>query len=151
MPQSLSAVYLHLVFSTKHREPWLADAALRMELHAFLGAVSKQLNCPPVAVGGVADHVHVLASVGRGVTQSDWVKELKRVSSRWLKERDARLGGFAWQGGYGVFSVSPSALEAVEKYIANQEAHHRKVTFQDEFRKFLQMHRVVWDERYVWD
>ena len=102
-------------------------------------------------VGGVADHVHLLARFGRGVTQSDWVKELKRVSSRWIKERDGRMAGFAWQGGYGVFSVSTSALEDVEKYIQNQEEHHRKVTFQDEFRKFLQKHRVEWDERYVWD
>jgi hypothetical protein len=79
------------------------------------------------------------------------VKELKRVSSRWLKEQNALMAGFAWQGGYGVFSVSPSALEDVEAYIRNQEKHHRKVTFQDEFRKFLRKHRVEWDERYVWD
>jgi REP element-mobilizing transposase RayT len=151
MPQSLSSVYLHLVFSTKNREPWLADSALRAELHAFLGGVSKQLDCPPVIVGGVADHVHLLARFGRGVTQSDWVKELKRVSSRWIKEREGHMAGFAWQGGYGVFSVSPSALEDVEKYIRNQEEHYRKVTFQDEFRAFLRKHRVEWDEQYVWD
>jgi putative transposase len=151
MPQSLSAVYLHLIFSTKNREPWLVDCNLRGETHAFLGGISKQLDCPPVAVGGVADHVHLLARCGRGITQSDWVKELKRVSSRWLKERDGRMAGFAWQGGYGVFSVSPSALEAAEKYIHGQEEHHRNVTFQEEFRKFLQKHRVEWDERHVWD
>lgn len=151
MPQSLSAVYLHLIFSTKTREPWLMDPALREEAHAFLGGVSKQLDCAPVIVGGVADHVHLLARFGRGITQSDWVKELKRVSSRWIKEWDGRLAGFAWQAGYGVFSVSPSALEEVEKYIRDQEEHHRKVTFQDEFRKFLQKHRVEWDEKYVWD
>jgi REP element-mobilizing transposase RayT len=142
MPQSLSAVYLHLIFSTKNRESWLRDPELRAETHAFLGGVSKQLDCPPVAVGGVEDHVHLLVRFGRGVTQSDWVKELKRVSSVWIKERDARMTGFAWQGGYGVFSVSPSALEEVEKYIHGQEEHHRKITFQDEFRKFLQKHRV---------
>lgn len=151
MSQSLSSVYLHLVFSTKGREPWLQDPVLRAECYAFLGGVSKQLDCPPVIVGGVADHVHLLARFGRGVTQSDWVKELKRVSSRWIKERGGRMAGFAWQGGYGVFSVSASALEHVEKYIQNQEEHHRKMTFQDEFRKFLQKHRVEWDERYVWD
>lgn len=151
MSQSLSAVYLHLIFSTKNRELWLINGAMREEMHAFLGGVSKQIDCPPVAVGGVEDHVHLLARFGRGVTQSDWVKELKRVSSRWIKERDGRMTGFAWQAGYGVFSVSPSALEDVERYIRNQEEHHRKVTFQDEFRKFLQRHRVEWDERYVWD
>ena len=151
MPQSLSAVYLHLVFSTKNRHPWLTDASLRAELHAFLGGVTKQLDCPPVAVGGVADHVHLLARFGRGVTQSAWVKELKRVSSRWIKEREPLLHGFAWQGGYGAFSVSPSALNEVEAYIRKQEEHHRKITFEDEFRKFLQKHRVDWDEQYVWD
>lgn len=151
MPQSLSSVYLHLVFSTKDRKPWLRDSALRAETHAFLGGVSKQLECPPVIVGGVEDHVHLLARFGRGVTQSDWVKELKRVSSRWIKERDGRMAGFAWQGGYGVFSVSASVLETVEQYIARQEEHHRKVSFQDEFRAFLRKHRVEWDEQHVWD
>lgn len=90
MSQSLSSVDLHLIFSTKNRETWLVDRTLRAECHAFLGGVSKQLDCPPVAVGGVADHVHLLARMGRGITQSDWVKELKRVSSRWIKERDER-------------------------------------------------------------
>jgi REP element-mobilizing transposase RayT len=151
MSQALSTVYLHLVFSTKNREPWLADAALRAETHAFLGGVSKQLDCPPVIAGGVADHVHALARMGRGITQSDWVKELKRVSSRWIKERDTRMAGFSWQGGYGVFSVSQSSLDQVESYIRNQEEHHRNQTFQDEFRKFLERHRITWDERYVWD
>ncbi len=151
MPQSLSSVYLHLIFSTKDREPWLQDPTLRSEFHAYLGAVSKQLDCPPVIIGGVADHVHILARFGRGVSQSDWVKELKRVSSLWIKERDHRMNGFAWQSGFGVFSVSPSSLDAVEQYIANQEEHHRKVTFQDEYRQFLTKHRITWDERYVWD
>jgi REP element-mobilizing transposase RayT len=151
MPQSLSAVYLHLIFSTQNREPWLADGALRSEAHAFLGGVSKQLDCPPIVVGGVSDHVHLLARAGRRVTQSDWVKELKRVSSRWIKERDTRMRGFAWQGGYGVFSVSPSVLEEAEAYIRNQEEHHRKVTFQDEFRRFLRKHQLEWDEQHVWE
>jgi REP element-mobilizing transposase RayT len=139
------------VFSTKGREPWLRDPALRAECHAFLGGVSKQLDCPPVVVGGVEDHVHLLARFGRGTTQSEWVKELKRVSSRWIKERDRRMAGFAWQVGYGVFSVSASALEAVEAYIRNQEEHHRNATFQDEFRAFLRKHQIAWDERFVWE
>jgi REP element-mobilizing transposase RayT len=151
MPQSHSAVFLHLIFSTKNREPWLRDAELRAELHAYLGGVSKNLDCPPIAVGGVADHVHLLARFGRGVSQSEWVKELKRVSSRWIKEREPKMAKFAWQSGYGVFSVSPSNLDAVERYIETQEEHHRKTTFQEEYRAFLRKHRVDWDERYVWD
>jgi len=151
MPQSLSAVYLHLIFSTKNREPWLANPDIREKTHAFLGSASKQLDCPPMIVGGVADHVHILARFGRGATQSYWVKELKRVSNRWIKEHFENMNNFAWQGGFGVFSVSPSALDSVEAYIKNQEAHHRKMSFQDEFRNFLTKHRIDWDERYVWD
>jgi REP element-mobilizing transposase RayT len=152
VPQSLSAVYLHAIFSTKNREPWLLDRTLQDETHAFLGNVSNKLDCPPVIVGGVADHVHILARLGRTITQSDWIKELKRVSSLWLKDKDPlRMAGFAWQAGFGVFSVSPSMLESVEKYIHGQEEHHRKLTFQYEFRQFLEKHRMTWDERYLWE
>jgi len=151
MPQSHSTVYLHLVFSTKDRMPFLRDAALRAEVHAYLGGISKQLDCPPIIVGGVEDHIHLLARMGRGVSQSDWVKELKRVSSAWIKTRAAGMERFSWQAGYGVFSVSTSNLESVERYIANQEEHHRKIPFMEEYRNFLRKNGVEWDERYVWD
>jgi len=151
MPQSLSAVYLHLVFSTKDRRPFLNDPALRSEMHAYLAGASKQLDCAPILAGGVADHVHLLARHGRSITQADWVKELKRVSSIWIKTRDTTLHDFAWQSGYGVFSVSASNVDAVRDYVASQEAHHRKSTFQDEFRALLRKHGMEWDERYVWD
>lgn len=151
MPQSLSAVYLHLVFSTKDRQTFLRDPVIRSETHAYLGGVSKQLDCPPIIVGGVEDHVHILARHARTITQADWVKELKRVSSLWIKERDSSLRDFVWQSGYGIFSVSASNVESVERYIANQEEHHRKTTFQDEYRAFLKRHGVPWDEKYLWD
>ncbi|MCX6873424.1 MAG: IS200/IS605 family transposase [Verrucomicrobia bacterium] len=151
MSQSLSAVYLHLVFSTKDRHPFLRDPALRAETHAYLGGISKQLDCVPIIIGGVDDHVHILAHHARTITQADWVKELKRVSSLWIKQRDPSLRDFAWQSGYGIFSVSASNLETVERYIANQEEHHRKTTFQDEYRAFLKRHSIPWDEKYVWD
>ena len=151
MPQSLSSVYLQLVFSTKERRPFLRDQTIREEMHAFLGGISKKLDCPPILVGGVEDHVHLLARHGRTITQADWVKELKRGSSLWIKERDPKLSDFAWQAGYGVFSVSTSNVDAVTDYIARQEEHHRKSTFQDELRAMLQKHRIEWDERYVWD
>ena len=134
MGQSLSAVYLHLVFSTKDRCPCLRDMVLRGEMHAYLGGVSKQLDCPPLIVGGVEDHVHLLGRMGRTITQADWIKELKRTSSVWFKGRDATWSEFAWQSGYGAFSVSVSNLEAVSNYIVKQEVHHRRSTFQDEFR-----------------
>lgn len=150
MSQSLSAVYIHLVFSTKHRHPSLRDESLRKDLHSFLGGTSKTLECPPVLVGGVADHIHLLARFGRTITQAEWVKELKRVSSLWLKE-EGRLTDFEWQGGYADFSVSQSNLEQVKSYIANQADHHRKLSFQDEVRALLTKHQIEWDERYIWE
>ena len=151
MPQSLSAVYIHLVFSTKERRPWLRDANLRSSLHAYLGGVSKSLQCPPLLVGGTEDHVHLLARFGRTITQAEWVKESKRVSNLWLQEQQPDFRDFEWQGGYADFSVSQSNLAQVEKYIAEQEEHHRKMTFQEELRAFFRKHQIEWDERYVWD
>src|SRR5690349_4110085 len=121
MPQSLSVVYIHLVFSTKERRPFLRDAALRQSTHAYLGGISKRLDCPPIAVGGVEDHVHFLARFGRTVTQADWVKELKRVSNEWLQKEG--IPDFQWQAGYAGFSVSQSNLEQVQAYIARQVEH----------------------------
>ena len=151
MPQSLSAVYIHLVFSTKDRRPLLCDKATRDALHAYLGGISKQLDCAPIQIGGMEDHVHILARFGRTVTQAEWVKELKRVSNAWLKERGCDYADFEWQGGYADFSVSQSNLEPVKQYIAGQEEHHRKVGFQDELRTLLKRHEIEWDEKYVWD
>jgi len=150
MPQSLSAVYIHLVFSTKDRRPFFRDQNLRSELHTQLGSISKKLGCAPIITGGVEDHVHQLVRFGRTITQAEWVKELKRVSNLWLK-REHLIRDFEWQGGYADFSVSQSNLEQVKKYIATQEQHHLKITFQDELRALLSKHNVEWDERYVWD
>ena len=151
MPQSLSAVYVHLVFSTKDRRPFLRDKSARTALHAYLGGVSKSLECPPLLVGGVEDHVHLLCRFGRTITQAEWVKELKRVSNVWLKDQGPDYAEFEWQGGYADFSVSHSNLEQVNQYIAGQDEHHRKITFQDELRARLRRHEMEFDERYVWD
>jgi REP element-mobilizing transposase RayT len=151
MPQSLSAVYIHLVFSTKGRRPFLRQAETRQALHSYLGGISKTLECPPIIVGGVEDHVHLLARFGRKITQADWVRELKRVSNLWLKEQGPNFGDFEWQGGYAAFSVSPSNLDQVTEYIAKQEKHHEKLNFQDELRALLRKHEIEWDERYVWE
>ncbi len=150
MPQSLSAVYIHLVFSTKNRQPFLRDKEVRAHLHAQLGGISKTLGCAPILMGGVEDHVHMLARFGRTITQAEWVKELKRVSNLWLRKEYA-LTDFEWQGGYADFSVSESNLEQVKHYIAHQEQHHRKMSFQDELRELLKRHRIEWDERYIWE
>jgi REP element-mobilizing transposase RayT len=151
MPQSLSAVYIHLVFSTKERRPFLRDKDLREKLHAQLGGISKTLECPPLLVGGVEDHVHLLCRFGRTITQAEWVKELKRVSNGWLKSEKPDYADFEWQGGYADFSVSQSNLEQVKQYIADQEKHHRTLTFQEELRALYRKHEIQFDEQYVWD
>ena len=152
MSQSLASVYLHLVFSTKNREPWL-KGQLAPSTHAYLASVSKDLDAPALQVGGVADHVHILAHFPRSLTISEWVNKLKSNSSRWVKDQSATKdhAGFAWQKGYGVFSVSVTHEAAVRKYIEGQAEHHKKVTFQDEYRRLLNKHGVEFDEKYVWD
>src|SRR5262245_12769766 len=105
MPQSLSVVYVHLVFSTKERRPFLRNQKLREKLHAHLRAVSKRLDCSPILVGGVEDPIHMLARFGRTITQAEWVKELMRVSNEWLNEQSEEFVSFEWQRGYADFSV----------------------------------------------
>src|SRR5213076_1455062 len=144
MPQSLSAVYIHLVFSTKNRQPFLRDVEMRTRLHAQLGGISKTLGCAPILTGGFEDHVHLLARFGRTITQAEWVKELKRVSNFWLKECGRDYADFEWQGGYADFSVSQSNLDQVKQYIAGQEEHHHKIGFQDELRALLHKHEMEW-------
>jgi REP element-mobilizing transposase RayT len=151
MSQSLAQIYLHIAFSTKERRPFLQDRTIREEAYKYLGGTCKKLGCPVLRVGGVADHVHILCRLGRTMSPAGLIKELKRVSSKWLKTRARDLRDFYWQDGYGAFSVSPSHVEALRDYIANQEEHHRTVTFQEEFRRLLTKYGLEWDERYVWD
>ncbi len=151
MAQSLAKILLHTVFSTKDRRPFLREPALRAEMHSYLGGILTHLDCQPVLVGGIEDHVHLLASLSRTCQVAEMVKELKRGSSLWIKERCPALADFAWQNGYGVFSVGFSQIESVKQYITDQDQHHRKHTFQDEFRRLLQRYQVAYDERYVWD
>ena len=151
MPQSFAQIYLHLVFSTKERRPFLQDAAIREEAHDYLGGTCNNLGCPVLRVGGVADHVHILYLLGRTMSVAVLVKELKRESSKWVKTKGTALTDFYWQNGYGAFSVSPGHVEMLRDYIANQEDHHRTVAFQEEFRGLLTKYGLEWDERYVWD
>jgi putative transposase len=151
MSQSLAQIYLHLVFSTKNRVPFLQDKAIRDEMHNILGGTCNNLGCPVIRVGGVADHVHILCRLGRTIDVADLFKALKRDSSIWIKTKATGLADFYWQNGYGAFSVSPSHVEALRTYITNQEEHHRTETFQEEFRRLLTTYSLEWDERYVWD
>jgi len=148
MPQSLARILVHLVFSAKNREPLLAPE-FRDRTFEYLGGALNGVGCPVIKVGGVADHVHLLFVLGRTISISEVVEEVKKQSSKWVKEHVGP--GFYWQNGYGAFSVSPSNVETVKLYIENQEHHHRTLTFQDEFRELLRRHEIEWDERYVWD
>jgi REP element-mobilizing transposase RayT len=150
MAQSLAQILVHTVFSTKDRRPFLRDPALRQELHAYLGGILRHLECPPLIVGGVEDHVHMLSSLSRTLSGAEMVKEVKRASSLWIKEKASDLQDFAWQGGYGMFSIGFSQVEQVRRYVARQADHHRKFTFQDELRRLLERYQLSYDERYVW-
>ena len=151
MPQSLSAVYIHLVFSTKERRPFLREQALRESLHAYLGSVSKQLECPPLLVGGVEDHVHILLSLPATMTVAKALQLIKGGSSKWVHDTFPQHRLFAWQEKYGAFSVSASQLDKIIDYIKTQPEHHRKMTFKEEFVALLKKHQIEYDERYLWD
>lgn len=150
MPQSLSFLLVHLVFSAKDRAPVL-DAEVRPKLHAYLATVARNADCECFRVGGVADHVHLAIRLARTVATANLIEELKTSSSKWLKSQSPALAGFAWQRGYGAFSVGPSDLDALLHYVDNQEEHHRTRTFQEEYRAFLKKYGIAFDERYVWD
>ncbi len=150
MPQSLSKVIVHIIFSTKNREPWLVSN-VRPRVHAYVATICRDLGAELVRVGGVADHVHIVTTLPRTVTQAQSIERIKKTSSKWIKALDARYRGFFWQRGYGAFSVSPSQLDAVLHYVETQDEHHRTRTFQEEYRELLHRHGVEFDERYVWD
>jgi putative transposase len=149
VPQSLANLLTHLIFSTRNRNPLLVDKDLRQRTHAYLAAVLKDIQCPALIVGGVANHVHILCQLAKAQSISDMMEHLKASSSKWLKTQGIRT--FSWQRGYGAFSVSQSHVDAVISYIENQEEHHRTITFEEEFRLILKRYRVAFDERYVWD
>ena len=150
MPQSLSRVIVHIIFSTKDREPWL-DRDVGPRMHAYLATVCRDLNAEALRVGGVADHVNVVTTLPRTLSQAEMIETLKKTSSKWIKGLDSKYRRFYWQRGYGAFSVSPSHLDAVLEYVQNQEEHHRTRSFQEEYCAFLQKYGVEFDERYVWD
>lgn len=150
MPQSLAQILVHLVFSTKNREPRLDDE-VRDDLHAYIGGIVENQKGILLKSGSVSDHIHLLIAHPRTTAPSELVQDIKTGSSKWLKTKGARYANFQWQAGYGIFSISPSHRSVLEQYIANQVEHHRKVTFQEEYRRLLNRYDMVFDERYVWD
>lgn len=141
---------MHIVFSTKHRQP-LIDESWRSQLHQYLGGTVRGMECVALEVGGVADHVHLLVSLHPKHSLADFLRGLKSNTSKWINESAFVRSRFEWQRGYGAFSVSQSQMEKVRQYIQNQEAHHHRMTFEEEFVMFLKAHGIAYDERYIFD
>ncbi len=146
MPQSYAALYCHIIFSTKHREPMISRE-LQPRLFAYIGGGLRDEGNALLAAGGMPDHVHLLTSLTRQTSVAEVVRLVKANSSGWIHETFPPMRGFAWQAGYGAFSVSASAVPAVKRYLAGQEEHHRTRTFQEEFVEFLRRHEIGYDER----
>jgi REP element-mobilizing transposase RayT len=150
MPQSLSQVIIHLIFSTKDRAKWL-DLSIAPRMHAYLATVSRDCECEAYRVGGAADHVHLAVRLARTISQADYIEKLKTTSSGWIKTQAEAYALFHWQRGYGAFSIGFSQLRVLTRYIDSQPEHHRTRTFQEEYRDMLRKYAVQFDERYVWD
>ena len=151
MPQSLAQVWLHLVFSTKDRRAFLQNQTLRSEMFRMLAYHVKESNCVSASVGGHIDHVHLLVGLSRTIGIAKLVETVKSETSKWAKSTKNGVSTFRWQSGYGAFSVSHSLKDVVDQYIRNQTEHHKKLSFQDEFRILCAKHGLEIDERYVWD
>jgi len=153
MAQSLANILVHIVFSTKERFPFLEDRTLREDAHRYIGGIINELDGQSLSVGGAADHVHILCAMSKNVSAADFVRDLKRAASIWIRQQRSVPAAekFAWQAGYGIFSVGQTEIATVQGYIANQEEHHRTQSFQDEYRAFLKKYGVRYDERYVWE
>lgn len=150
MGQSLVQNYIHITFSTKHRQPLILPG-VEAELHNYLGGLCNKLECQVIKVGGYTDHVHILCMLSKKMALVKLLEEVKSHSSKWVKTKGDDFRDFYWQDGYGAFSVNPKEIETVVAYIANQHQHHATKTFQEEYRAFLKKYKVAYDERYVWE
>ena len=150
MPQSLACIYLHIVFSTKHRQP-LIRPEIEDELYKYISGILRQHHSPVIAINGVADHIHILCRLSRTITVSKLLEEVKKGSSKWIKSKGEAYRNFYWQNGYGAFSISQSHAERVIRYIARQKQHHGQADFQQEYRALLRKYELEYDERYAWD
>ncbi len=150
MPQSLSSILIHLIFSTKNRQPFIKPA-IESELHPYMASIFRDHQSPSLAIDGTSDHVHILCALGRTITVADLIEEVKTGSSKWIKTNGREFKNFHWQTGYGAFSIGQSNIPALKRYIRNQKQHHRRVSFQDEYRNLLKRYEIEFDERYIWD
>ena len=150
MAQSLVRNYIHIIFSTKHRKP-LIDSFVEAELHSYLGGICNQYECQVIKVGGYTDHIHILCMLSKKMALVQLVEKVKSNSSKWIKTKGEAYRSFYWQDGYGAFSVNPTEINTVINYIGNQQEHHSKKSFQDEYRAFLKKYTIEYDERFVWE
>nr|MBC7612945.1 IS200/IS605 family transposase [Pseudopedobacter sp.] len=150
MGQSLVQNYIHIVFSTKHRQHFIFPP-VEEELHSYLGGICKKLDCQPLIVGGFSNHIHILCRLSKKIALMKLVEEVKAHSSKWIKSKGEDYVGFYWQNGYGAFSVNPSEIDRVIRYIENQKEHHQKKNFEDEYRQILKKYQTEFDEKYIWD
>ena len=150
MSKSLVKNYVHITFSTKHRQP-LISRSVEDRLYGYLGGICNELDCSTIKIGGYDDHVHILCLLSKNIHLAKLMEKVKSLSSKWIKTFDESLQGFYWQDGYGAFSVNPTEIDKVIAYISNQRVHHKKINFQEEFRSFLKKYNVDYDEKYVWD
>ncbi len=150
MPQSLVKNYIHITFSTKNRQR-LIDKSIQQELFGYLGGICKNLECNPIIVGGHIDHVHILCLLSRKIPLMKLIEKLKSSSSKWIKSKGDQYQKFYWQNGYGGFSIHQEQVETLKRYIANQEDHHKKLTFTDEYYSLLKHYNIEYDEQYIWD
>ena len=149
MGQSLVQNYIHIVFSTKHREK-LIKPIYEQELHSYIGGTCNELECPVLIVGGYTDHIHILCMLSKKIALMTLVQKIKASSSKWMKTKDESLKHFFWQDGYGAFSVNPKKIDIVINYINNQHDHHKQISFKEEYVAFLNKYEVMYNERYVW-
>lgn len=150
MPQSLVKNYLHITFSTKHRQAYIDDN-IKDELFSYLGGICKNMECNPIIVGGYKNHIHILCLLSRKIPLMKLIEELKSHSSKWIKTKGENYKKFYWQNGYDGFSVNPKQVDIVKNYILNQEDHHSSKTFKEEYLELLIENNIEYDERYVWD
>ena len=149
MSQSLSKLYVHIVFHTKHNQD-LIKADIEKELYAYFGGLLKKTKSVPIVINGIENHVHILCIMSKNIALADLLEDLKRNSSRWIKTKGNDYCEFGWQGGYGGFSVSQSKADVVKRYIENQKEHHKTETAEDEYIKFLKEYGIEYDENYLW-
>lgn len=150
MAQSLSKIYLHIIFSTKNRHPWIVEK-IQSELYAYMATVLKSWDSPAIIIGGMPDHIHPLLLLSKNHSVSKVIEQAKKKTSKWIKSKGKEFENFYWQNGYGAFSVSQSQLDTVRNYIVNQEEHHKHLSFKDEYRSFLKKYEIPYDEQYIWD